>query len=52
MGCQEIDVKRKEERMRPHNKKLHELPYTEMVNSGTFREQVPIDLSLDLEYAG
>ena len=35
MGCQETDRIRKEERKRPKKRWLHELPYLEMVKSGT-----------------
>ena len=34
MEWQEIDRERKEDRVRPKKRELHELPYTEMVKSG------------------
>ena len=35
MGCQEIEKGRKDERLRPKKRKLHELPHKEIVKSGT-----------------
>ena len=37
MGCQEIEKGRKDERLRPKKRKLHELPHKEIVKSGTIR---------------
>ena len=40
MEGQEINRERKEVTMRPKKRDLHELPYLEMVKSGTNRPQV------------
>ena len=37
MGCHKINRERKEVRMIPKKRYLHELPYTEIVKSGTIR---------------
>ena len=37
MGCHKINRERKEVRMIPKKTYLHELPYTEIVKSGTIR---------------
>ena len=37
MGGQETDGERKEERMKPKKRELHELPYFEIAKSGTIR---------------